>query len=547
MCVGKLLAGITFAIAIGLFNFAAAQEPTVNDLSAQAFSVLKKHCFTCHNAEESRGDLDVTSVDKLMAGSASGPVLIPGRPQDSPLYLLAAHQGEPKMPPNAPRLSQRELGILARWIASIGDNLPRPDRTSRKTPGEMGDDTAAGSDRGASESRPGLVPVRPVAGKMPVLSVAASPELGIAAVPGQRQVLLYDYRQDRWVGGLDYPEGDIFVLRFSADGKRLAAGGGVGGRSGAVVVWDLQSYDRIATIPVGRDVVLALDLSPDGTHVAIGGPSRLTSVLRVTDGATVYEFTKHADWVTSVSFSGDGVLLASGDRFGTLCLWELATGDEYLTRRSHQGMISALAWSADSNHLVSAGRDGLLSRLDVASGLAESAEGHAGGVEALLAVGERWFTVGGDRRLVARDANLRPEQVQDFDFSPIGLAACGLKGGLFVAGDDGDIRHVESIGTGTVRRCELPRTSHHFAVKSARPRPVDREFIPPISDASDRSSAYQPDTDDSSSDELVTLRQIIASTEESLMETRESVKSLERTLDELKGLLKSREASSKGR
>lgn len=546
MCLGKSLARITVAtVAIGFFDIAAGEELAANDLSAQAFSVLKKHCLTCHNAEESRGDLDVSSVEKLMSGSASGPVIVPGRPHDSPLYLLAAHQDEPKMPPNAPRLSQRELGVLARWIASIGDNLPTASRTAGKLSVVMGNVEPVGSDRGAWKPNPGLLPIRPVAEKMPVFSVAASPEFGIAAVPGLREVLLYDYRQQRWVGALDFPEGDVTVLRFSSDGKRLAAGGGIGGRSGSVVVWDLQSYDRIASISVGRDVVLSLDFSPDGSHIAVGGPSRLASVLRVSDGATVKEFSKHADWVTAVSFSRDGILLASGDRFGTLCLWEFATGDEYLTHRSHEGMITAIAWSADSNHLVSAGRDGSLSRLDVASGLADVTESHPGGVGALLADGDGWLTAGEDRRLVARDADLRPQQVKEFDFTPIGLAACGRKDGLFVTSDDGDMRHVDSIGTGTVRRCELPRISNHFVVKPFRPRPVSREFIASNDHLSEMSSGKQTDKGVSAGDELATLRQIIASTEESLMETRDSVKSLERTLEGLKELLKSREAVSK--
>ncbi|MCY2982924.1 MAG: hypothetical protein NTY15_04720 [Planctomycetota bacterium] len=80
--------------------------------------ILRKHCERCHNEDQPRGDLVLTSLDKVLAGSSSGFVVVAGKVEESPLYLLMAHLDTPKMPPNKPRIPQRELNIIERWITT---------------------------------------------------------------------------------------------------------------------------------------------------------------------------------------------------------------------------------------------------------------------------------------------------------------------------------------------------------------------------------------------------------------------------------------------
>ena len=47
-----------------------------------------------------------------MAGGVSGKAAVAGKPDDSPLYTLAAHLDDPKMPPNKPKIPQRELDTI---------------------------------------------------------------------------------------------------------------------------------------------------------------------------------------------------------------------------------------------------------------------------------------------------------------------------------------------------------------------------------------------------------------------------------------------------
>src|SRR5436309_8548396 len=82
------------------WNSSFASEPAKTTYADHVLPVLREKCLTCHNPEKARGGLDLSTYVKLMEGGSSGVVVKPGSPDDSRLYMLAAHKGEPKMPPN---------------------------------------------------------------------------------------------------------------------------------------------------------------------------------------------------------------------------------------------------------------------------------------------------------------------------------------------------------------------------------------------------------------------------------------------------------------
>src|SRR3954468_1888612 len=57
--------------------------------------ILREHCFTCHNQSMAKGGLVMESYAKLMAGGASGEVVIAGSPNDSRLFALVSHTDTP--------------------------------------------------------------------------------------------------------------------------------------------------------------------------------------------------------------------------------------------------------------------------------------------------------------------------------------------------------------------------------------------------------------------------------------------------------------------
>jgi hypothetical protein len=78
--------------------------------------LLTARCLECHGAAKHRGGLDLRSKATMLQGGDSGPALVPGSAEKSPLYQKV-HDGE--MPPKKERrLSAREVALLKAWIDS---------------------------------------------------------------------------------------------------------------------------------------------------------------------------------------------------------------------------------------------------------------------------------------------------------------------------------------------------------------------------------------------------------------------------------------------
>ncbi|CAK8990093.1 Uncharacterized protein SCF082_LOCUS2093 [Durusdinium trenchii] len=80
--------------------------------------LFAKHCVSCHNEEDRKGGLSLTSRAALAKGGESGEVVIPHEPNASYLLdLIEPYDGKAEMPKGGSPLSQAERQILRDWIA----------------------------------------------------------------------------------------------------------------------------------------------------------------------------------------------------------------------------------------------------------------------------------------------------------------------------------------------------------------------------------------------------------------------------------------------
>ena len=88
--------------------------------------VLIKHCYECHSAksEEVKGSLLVDSAAGLLQGGDSGPSIISGKPNESPLIEALRYEGV-EMPPTG-RLPANVIKDFERWV-EMGSPDPRTD------------------------------------------------------------------------------------------------------------------------------------------------------------------------------------------------------------------------------------------------------------------------------------------------------------------------------------------------------------------------------------------------------------------------------------
>ncbi|MGH7221634.1 MAG: DUF1549 domain-containing protein, partial [Gemmataceae bacterium] len=106
-----LLFGLACLFVLAGCTAVKAAEPATSFIRDIA-PLLKAHCLKCHSGARAKGELDLTSRDRLLAGGDSGSVLTPGKAAES---LLFEHVRDKKMPPRKP-LSAAQIELLRRWI-----------------------------------------------------------------------------------------------------------------------------------------------------------------------------------------------------------------------------------------------------------------------------------------------------------------------------------------------------------------------------------------------------------------------------------------------
>ncbi|GAA5476700.1 chromosome partition protein Smc [Haloferula helveola] len=346
--------------------------------------IFEQACLNCHNPDKTKGGLDLSNYAGALKGSSGGKVVESGNTA-STLIAVVRQTAEPKMPPEGDPISGEAIKVLENWIAG---GLLQNSSSKAKKPEKPKFDTALQADPTARPDGPPpmpkdviLEPAVVASRSSAVHAMVASPWAPLLAITGQKQILLYDTDALELAGVLPFPEGDPVSLAFTPNGRYLIAGGGIPGKSGVTVSFDVITGERALTAAKEFDTVLCTDLRPDLGSVATGSPSKLIKLWKTEDGSRTASIKKHTDWVTSLDFSPDGILLATGDRNGGVWVWEAETGNEFHTLRAHQAGISAARFRSDSNVLATASADGTVRFWEMNNGNeVRKLDAHPGGV-----------------------------------------------------------------------------------------------------------------------------------------------------------------------
>lgn len=98
------------------------------DAYAAAAPFFQTYCTRCHGASKHKADLSLHALDSVLAGSANGPVVVPGSPETSRLLqvLRLPLEHDEHMPPEGKRQpTAAQVDAVAEWVRALADPAGR--------------------------------------------------------------------------------------------------------------------------------------------------------------------------------------------------------------------------------------------------------------------------------------------------------------------------------------------------------------------------------------------------------------------------------------
>lgn len=192
----------------------------------------------------------------------------------------------------------------------------------------------------------------------------------IVSASDDRTARVWDFITGSLFHVLEGHERDVTCACFNPDGGKIATGSG----DHTVRVWDAIRGESLMVLTGPTDIVTSVCFSPDGNKVISGW--WYFKVVRLWDlntGDLICELTGHTRDITAVSFSPDGGTIVSSSSDGTIRFWDaiktvnpptnpLALQDHlaellFSTVRGHTDAITCVSFSADGLTVASGSLD----------------------------------------------------------------------------------------------------------------------------------------------------------------------------------------------
>jgi WD40 repeat protein len=154
----------------------------------------------------------------------------------------------------------------------------------------------------------------------------------------------------------------VSSLAFAPDNKTLVTGS----YDASVKLWDVAAGKELTTLSGHNHYVTSVAFSPNGKLLASGGQELVDDgrqsgygVAKLWDAIIHQEKVTlgHEQMVSAAAFSPSGRTLVTASWDQTVRVWDVATGEERPSLGRHKAAVLCLAFASDGSTLAAGGRD----------------------------------------------------------------------------------------------------------------------------------------------------------------------------------------------
>lgn len=203
-----------------------------------------------------------------------------------------------------------------------------------------------------------------------VNSVAVTPDgKHIVSGSSDRSIKLWEISSGKEIQTFTEGRGRVHSVFISRDGKYIVSLNVKYYQEGTpesyAIVWDIKRGELVRRFLGGSSVIgiavsddleyifLAKNHYGDDKYSGIEGTGHI-NLLNIDSGEIYRTFYNNNSYISSLAISKDSKYLVSGDRDGSICLWEISSGKHILEFKGHKGSrVNSVAISNDNKYVVS--------------------------------------------------------------------------------------------------------------------------------------------------------------------------------------------------